>query len=178
MWSESMDLDVIHLGDCTDPTTGMARLKDESIDIIITSPPYNVGKDYGEFNDNKDFADYLSWMNDVFIQFKRVLKDGGRLCINIGDHGRNPCFPTHAYFGVMLHKLDLICRGMIIWDKKNCLSNTAWGSWQSPSNPALRSRSEYIWVFNKGSMAHTGKDATITGKEFIEYTMETWEVTP
>jgi len=163
--------------DCID---GMREMEDNSVDLIITSPPYNVGVDYGDdFNDEKSFKQYIDWLNVCFGIFHRKLKDGGRLAINIGDHGRNPCTQTHAYIGVALHQLGLVCRGMIIWDKRNCLSNTAWGRWCSPSNPALRSRSEYIWVFNKGSMKKRNvKGKTIQPHEFITYTMETWEISP
>ena len=67
--------------DCID---GMRSMDENSVDFIVTSPPYNVGKDYGEqYNDDETLTTYLNFLRSTFKECYRVLKDGGRIAINI-----------------------------------------------------------------------------------------------
>ncbi len=77
-----MEFNKLYKLDCID---GMNKLPEKSVDIIITSPPYNIGVEYKSYKDNLEFQDYLTWMNKFAIACKRVLKDNGSLFFNIGD---------------------------------------------------------------------------------------------
>jgi site-specific DNA-methyltransferase (adenine-specific) len=77
----------IFLEDCL---SGMKKLSDKMIDIVVTSPPYNIGINYNNYKDNKNIKDYLAWLEAIFIECKRVLKDDGHLWVNMGYSNINP----------------------------------------------------------------------------------------
>ena len=78
-----------YLEDCI---TGMRpHVQDKSVDVVVTSPPYNIGEDYdGVYSDNKAESDYLAWIGQVGVEIKRVLKDNGSFFLNIGSTPKNP----------------------------------------------------------------------------------------
>jgi site-specific DNA-methyltransferase (adenine-specific) len=82
-----MELNTIHLQDCVE---GMLSLPAKSIDIITTSPPYNLGIDYGTYEDNKPRQEYLDWLDNVFIAVKHCLKDEGHFWLNVGYSNLDP----------------------------------------------------------------------------------------
>src|SRR5687767_9206984 len=79
----------IEHGDCVE---GMSRLKAGSVDVVVTSPPYNLGIGYGAYDDNKSQAEYLAWCNEWASQIKRALKPDGSFFLNLGDASTNPVF--------------------------------------------------------------------------------------
>lgn len=153
----------------------MAELPDSSVHLMVTSPPYNVGKDYDE-----DFtlAEYLEFLKRVWREVHRVLVPGGRACINVANLGRKPYIPLHAYIARDMVDLGFLMRGEIIWDKgASAAASTAWGSWRSPANPTLRDTHEYILVFSKGSFSRSktaDRKSTISKEEFLEFTKSVW----
>jgi site-specific DNA-methyltransferase (adenine-specific) len=153
----------------------MADLPDSSVHLMVTSPPYNVGKDYDE---DLSLAEYLDMLKRVWSEVFRVLVPGGRACINVANLGRKPYIPLHAFMVRDLLDLNFLMRGEIIWDKgASSSASTAWGSWQSASNPTLRDAHEYILVFSKGSYRRErieGRRDTITREEFLEFTKSVW----
>lgn len=153
----------------------MAELPDNSVHLMVTSPPYNVGKDYDE---DLRLDEYLAFLNRVWAEVYRVLVPGGRACINIANLGRKPYIPLHTYIARDMNELGFLMRGEIIWDKgASASSSTAWGSWQSATNPTLRDTHEYILVFSKGSFRREKRDGrkdTITREEFLEFTKSVW----
>ena len=72
---------MFYLGDCLE---GMKELDDKSIDLVVTSPPYNLDIQYSKYKDKKPRDQYLSWLSDVFLECKRILMDDGHLFINMG----------------------------------------------------------------------------------------------
>ena len=152
-------------------------LPDNSVHLMITSPPYNVGKEYDE---NLSLDEYLSLIDDVMKEVYRVLIPGGRACVNIANVGRKPYIPIKDYINQVMLEHGFLMRGEIIWDKgASAGGSCAWGSWQSASNPVLRDVHEYISVFSKGSYTrqdHKIKDKqnTISRDEFLEYTKSVW----
>ncbi len=149
----------------------MHELPDCSVHLMVTSPPYNVGKDY---DNDLTLEEYLGFLMRVWKETYRVLVPGGRACINVANLGRKPYIPLHA--SIMRDMIDLgfLMRGEIIWDKAASAStSTAWGSWQSATNPTLRDTHEYILVFSKGSFRRDkmdGRVSTISKDEFLEFT--------
>lgn len=152
----------------------MTQLPDNSVHLMVTSPPYNVGKDYDA---NLSLDDYRTLLRDVFKETYRVLVPGGRACINVANLGRKPYLPIHAYIIEMMEDLGYLMRGEIIWDKSaSAGTSTAWGSWKSASNPILRDVHEYILVFSKDTFNRekTTKKNSITRDQFLEYTKSLW----
>jgi len=153
----------------------MADLPDSCVHLMVTSPPYNVGKDYDE---NLTLEEYLAFLSRVWAETRRVLVPGGRACINIANLGRRPYIPLHTFIARDMIELGFLMRGEIIWDKgASASSSTAWGSWQSASNPTLRDVHEYILVFSKGDFrreALDGRKSTIERGEFLEFTKSVW----
>jgi site-specific DNA-methyltransferase (adenine-specific) len=153
----------------------MAELPDRSVHLMVTSPPYNVGKDYDQ---DLTLSEYLAFLRRVWAEVWRVLAPGGRACINIANLGRKPYIPLHAYILGDMLDLGFQMRGEIIWDKgASAAASTAWGSWRSPSNPTLRDVHEYILVFSKGEFRRKpvdGRLSTISREEFLEFTKSVW----
>jgi site-specific DNA-methyltransferase (adenine-specific) len=155
----------------------MDELPDRSIHLVVTSPPYNVGKEY---DGDLTLDQYRTLLKDVFAELYRVLVDGGRVCINVANLGRKPYMPIHSYVINDMLESGFVMRGEIIWHKGSSAgTSTAWGSWQSASNPTLRDVHEYILVFTKGSFSRkttgAGKaKSTISKEEFLEYTKSVW----
>ncbi|MBQ6344796.1 MAG: site-specific DNA-methyltransferase [Methanobrevibacter sp.] len=153
----------------------MDEIPDNSIHLMITSPPYNVGKEY---DNDLTLDEYLELLTSVFSQTYKKLVTGGRACINIANIGRKPYIPLHAMVIETMLDLGFLMRGEIIWDKSASGGGScAWGSWMSASNPVLRDYHEYILVFSKESYsknkAQTKRD-TIEKDDFIQWTKSIW----
>ncbi len=151
------------------------ELPDESVHLMVTSPPYNVGKEYDE---DLTLKEYLGFLKRVWAETYRVLVPGGRACINVANLGRKPYIPLNSFITRNMLELGFLMRGEIIWDKGSSASpSTAWGSWQSAKNPVLRDVHEYIMVFSKDTFSRgTLKSSknTISKDEFLEYTKSVW----
>jgi site-specific DNA-methyltransferase (adenine-specific) len=156
----------------------MKDLPEASVHLMVTSPPYNVGKEYDE---NLTLDEYLAFLRRVWSETYRVLVPGGRACINVANLGRKPYIPLHLFIARDMIELGFLMRGEVIWDKAaSASSSTAWGSWQSASNPTLRDTHEYILVFSKGSFRREkldGREDTIAREQFLEYTKSVWAFT-
>lgn len=152
----------------------MEAVPDESVHLMVTSPPYNVGKEYDE---DLSLDEYRQLLRDVFRDVYRVLVDGGRACVNVANLGRKPYLPLHSFIIADMLDLGYAMRGEIIWDKSASAGvSCAWGSWCSASNPTLRDVHEYILIFTKGSWGRpkAGRHSTITRDEFVEFTKSIW----
>lgn len=153
----------------------MEELPDNSVHLMVTSPPYNVGKEY---NENLTLNEYRAFLKRVWSEVKRALVPGGRVCINIANLGRKPYIPLHAFIVEDMLDLGFLMRGEIIWNKASSGSpSTAWGSWLSAKNPTLRDIHEYILVFSKGMFTRgylPNKKSTMSKEEFLEFTKSVW----
>ncbi|MBI2649616.1 MAG: site-specific DNA-methyltransferase [Thaumarchaeota archaeon] len=156
----------------------MQGIPDSSIHLMVTSPPYNVGKEYDE---DLSIDDYLDLLNRVFKETYRVLMNGGRACVNVANVGRKPYIPYHKFVIDAMAETGFLMRGEIIWDKgAGAGTSTAWGSWQSASNPTLRDVHEYILMFSKGKFSRNSenRESTISRDEFLEFTKSVWKFSP
>jgi site-specific DNA-methyltransferase (adenine-specific) len=152
----------------------MKELPDNCVHLMITSPPYNVSKEYDE---DLSLKEYLALLEKTFKETYRVLVNGGRACINVANLGRKPYIPISDYISQMMIDMGYNMRGEIIWNKAASASpSTAWGSWQSAANPILRDIHEYILVFSKGNYKREKeeKQNTISKEQFIEWTKSIW----
>lgn len=152
----------------------MEELPDGCVHLMITSPPYNVTKEYDA---DLTLDEYRAFLRRVFGEVFRVLVNGGRACVNIANVGRKPYLPMHAFIAQDMIAMGFAMRGEVIWNKSSSAGpSTAWGSWQSASNPTLRDVHEYILIFSKGDFTrkeHTGRN-TISRDEFLEFTKSVW----
>ncbi|HHW14005.1 MAG TPA: site-specific DNA-methyltransferase, partial [Firmicutes bacterium] len=152
----------------------MSELPDRSVHLMVTSPPYNAGKEYDQ---DLSLAEYRDLLRAVFAEVLRVLVPGGRACVNVANLGRRPYIPLHHYLIGDLLDLGFLMRGEIIWNKAaSSGASTAWGSWCSAANPTLRDVHEYILVFTKDRFDRPkqGRTDTIAREEFLEFTKSIW----
>lgn len=157
----------------------MKDIPNNSLHLMITSPPYNVSKEY---DNDLSLNEYLSLLKNCFTETYRVLVDGGRACINIANIGRKPYIPLSDYVSKIMIEIGFNMRGEIIWNKSAGAGiSTAWGSFKSASNPILRDVHEYILIFSKGNYKRERnkeekelRKDNITKEEFIEWTKSVW----
>ena len=173
----------------------MKEVKDNSVQLIVTSPPYNVGKDYGVYNDSKLRNVYLDYLDTIWVECRRVLCNGGRIAVNVANIDRKPYkFLSGDITTRLIENHDFMMRGDIIWDKGASVGvSTAWGSWRSGSNPTLRDVHEQILVFGKEPLEtihehilvfskdqwkldSDKKISTISPKDFCRNTRSIWEM--
>jgi len=153
----------------------MAELPEHCIHLMVTSPPYNVGKEYDA---DLTLMEYLAFLDRVWSEVFRVLVPGGRVCVNIANLGRRPYIALHVPIVQGLLRLGFLMRGEIIWNKSTSASpSTAWGSWRSAANPTMRDVHEYILVFSKETYKRSNpekRENTISKEEFLEFTKSVW----
>jgi len=152
----------------------MKEIPDNCAHLMITSPPYNVTKEY---DDNLSLKEYLDLLQKVFSETYRVLVNGGRACVNLANVGRKPYIPLSDLVSQIMIKIGFNMRGEVIWNKGSSAGvSMAWGSFQSASNPVLRDVHEYILVFSKGDYGRSFKEkvSTITREQFMEWTKSIW----
>ena len=154
----------------------MAEIPDNSIDLIITSPPYNVNKEYENFQSDEEYQDFI---NQSLKECYRVLKPDGRVCWNvvgtITAKGRifSPLYVSMKGFEFANIKL----RDIIVWDQLNSENDTAWGSWASASSPHLRHKTEFILIgFKEYWKKQTKGESDITRDEFLKLTLDIWQM--
>ena len=173
---------------CGDSEQLIQELDDNSIDLLVTSPPYNVDLGYNAkhqnpydlYQDNKSHSDYIEWLQRIFGSVKAKMVSGGRVCINIGD-GKNGSVPTHSdIIQFMANDLNYLPMTTIIWYKNQIGNRTAWGSYMSPSSPSFPTPFEYILVFAKDTKKKVGdKDKiTVEKDEFIKNSLSVWTFAP
>ncbi|WP_460125025.1 DNA-methyltransferase [Stetteria hydrogenophila] len=170
-------LDRVILGDARDV---LKKLPDNCVHLMVTSPPYNVGKEYDA---DLSLGEYLDFIEEVMREVYRVLVWGGRVCFNVANLGRRPYIPLHAYLIERFERIGFLLRGEVIWDKGDAVSgsSTAWGTWMSAVNPILRDQHEYIIILSKGDFKRKkppNKRDTITREEFLEFTRSVWRIPP
>jgi len=157
----------------------MKAIPDNSVHLMVTSPPYNAAKEYDR---DLSLEEYLAMLRRVFAETYRVLVHGGRACVNVANLGRKPYIPLSDYISLMMLDIGFLMRGEIIWNKgAGAGVSMAWGSWKSASNPVLRDVHEYILVFSKGSFRRRkgkNQENTISREDFMEWTKSVWTMQP
>jgi site-specific DNA-methyltransferase (adenine-specific) len=171
----------------------MAEIKDSTIQLVVTSPPYWQIKDYGESNQigfNQSYEDYINNLNLVWNECSRVLEDGCRLCINIGDqfarsvyYGRYKIIPIRTEIIKFCETIDFDYMGAIIWQKVTTTNTTGgatiMGSYPYPRNGILKLDYEFILIFKKGGKPkpidkERKKMSKISKEEWNEYFSGHW----
>lgn len=183
--------DQILCGDARD----LSVLPDNSIALVVTSPPYFAGKAYetelGEGHVPASYVDYLLMLRDVFAECWRVLEPGGRIAVNVANLGRKPFRSLSGdVTSILQDELGFLLRGEIVWIKADGASgNCAWGSFASAANPVLRDLTERIVIASKGRFDRALKrsvrearglpfENSIDPEDFMAWTLDTWKIAP
>jgi site-specific DNA-methyltransferase (adenine-specific) len=184
-------VDQIYVGDAR----SMDRVRSSSVALVVTSPPYFAGKAYeeelGEGHIPATYVEYLTMLEDVFAECVDKLEPGGRIAVNVANLGRKPYRSLSAdVIGILQDRLGLLLRGEVIWRKaRGAGGNCAWGSFKKPANPVLRDLTERVVIASKGRFdraldqrkrAQLGlpAEATTTADEFMDATLDLWELAP
>ena len=173
----------------------MKEVKDLSIDLIVTSPPYWNIKDYGserQIGYNQTLKEYLDDLYKVFSECYRVLRPGRRICINIGDqfaraivHGKYKVIPLHAEVIVRCEQIGFEYMGSVIWQKKTTMNPTGgatvMGSYPYPPNGMIEVDYEFILIFKKpGKSEKVPKEikekSKLSKEEWKEYFSGHWKI--
>jgi DNA modification methylase len=163
----------------------MSLIEDKSVQLIITSPPYWQLKDYGDKRQigfSQDYETYINNLNLVWSECNRVLSDGCRLCINIGDqfarsvyYGRYKVIPIRTEIIKFCESLGLDYMGAIIWQKQTTMHTTGggavMGSFPYPRNGILKIDYEFILIFKKQGKA---PQPDLESKKLSKMTNEQW----
>jgi site-specific DNA-methyltransferase (adenine-specific) len=169
------------------------EIADNSVALVVTSPPYFVGKEYeeavGQGHIPADYVDFLAMLEEVFAECMRKLEPGGRIAVNVANLGRRPYRSLSAdVTSILQDRLGLLLRGEVIWHKaKGAGGNCAWGSFKSPGNPVIRDLTERVVIASKGRFdraftaaerASRGlpSEGSISVDEFMEATTDVWEI--
>ena len=169
------------------------QVADDSVALVVTSPPYFVGKEYeeavGQGHIPADYVDFLDMLEEVFSQCVAKLEPGGRIAVNVANLGRRPYRSLSADVTAILQdRLGLLLRGEVIWHKaKGAGGNCAWGSFKSPGNPVIRDLTERVVIASKGrfdraltAAERAGRglpsEGSISVDEFMEATTDVWEI--
>lgn len=152
-------------------------ITEESIDLVVTSPPYNLNIHYKSFNDCQPYEDYLKftkrWLQNVY----KWLKSDGRLCLNIPlDKNKGGHQSVGPDIIQIAKRVGYKYHSTIIWNEGNISKSSAWGSWMSASCPYVIAPVELIVLLYKNNWKKISgsKQNDITKEEFISWTDGIW----
>lgn len=150
---------------------------EKSIDLIVTSPPYNVDIKYNSHNDTMSYEDYLSFTRKWLTKCYKWIKNDGRLCLNIPlDKNKGGQQSVYADITNIAKQIGFKYHSTIIWNEQNISRRTAWGSWLSAAAPYVIAPVEVIVVLYKKEWKKTSgsKKSDITKKQFMDWTNGVW----
>jgi site-specific DNA-methyltransferase (adenine-specific) len=152
-------------------------VQDESVDLVVTSPPYNVDINYNSHKDDISYAEYLEFSQKWMRCCHAWLKDDGRFCLNIPlDKNKGGQQSVGADLTTIAKKIGFQYHSTIIWNEGNITRTTAWGSWKSASAPFVIAPVELIVVLYKNKWKKTSgsKISDVTRDEFMDWTNGLW----
>jgi site-specific DNA-methyltransferase (adenine-specific) len=158
----------------------LEAIGEAGVNLIVTSPPYALGIDYGKtgYADDQPYAAYLDWVATWATALLDVSAPGGRACINIPlDSNKGGKRAIYADYLRIFQAAGWVYQTSIVWNEQNISRRTAWGSWLSPSAPFVTAPVEMIAVFYKGSYrrpATATRRGDITRDEFLAWTLGMW----
>ncbi len=162
---------------CAD-STRLSFIPEGAVDLVVTSPPYNLDVSYNGYNDDVPYEDYLHWVKLWAKELLRVSSVGGRACINIPlDSNKGGKRAVYADMVQAILKAGWQYHTTIVWNEQNISRRTAWGSWMSPTAPFITAPVEMVPVFFKETWARKkeGRTTDIERNEFLEWTLGTWQ---
>ena len=171
--AHDFQVDQLVLGD----STNASLFGKEQFNLIVTSPPYNVGLEYSSNNDELDYPAYLKFTKHWLAACYKWTKPHGRLCANVPlDKNAGGKQAVTSDFTRIAKSLGWQYHATIIWNEGNISRRTAWGSWLSASAPHVIAPVESIIVFSKGNWKRPDRgETTINKEEFQEWTCGVWK---
>jgi len=161
--------------------SALLDLEAADVNLIVTSPPYGLGIDYGQagYLDDQPYAQYLEWVRTWATTLLQVSAPDGRACINIPlDTNKGGKRAIYADYLRLFQEVGWNYQTSIVWNEQNISRRTAWGSWLSPSAPYVTAPVEMIAVFYKGAEFRRpptdGRRGDIERDEFLAWTLGTW----
>jgi len=175
-----LELDTIITGDCLPILRGMDS---KSVDLVFTSPPYNCGIKYDGYSDNLRWEDYLLWCQEWINECYRILKDDGRIGINVliemGVEDNKRRVNPQVSFSNMMSNAGFNQMGTALWQETHRVKYTAWGSWMSASAPYIYNSLEVILLGYKLTRKKVDKGiSTISKDDFINGVCGLWKIKP
>jgi len=173
----------------------MDAIRDNSVALVVTSPPYFAGKQYEEELEREgvpaSYLEYLDMLREVFAECARKLEPGGRIAVNVANLGRKPYRSLSAdVIHILQDDLKLLLRGEVIWRKgEGAAGNCAWGSFRNAANPVVRDITERVVIASKGRFDRAKgrperersglpSESTIDADEFMAATLDVWDIPP
>ncbi|MCD6478254.1 MAG: site-specific DNA-methyltransferase [Candidatus Aenigmarchaeota archaeon] len=153
------------------------EIENNSIDLIVTSPPYNVDIKYNSHNDKLSYKEYLEFSRRWLTRCYEWLKEDGRFCLNIPlDKNKGGQQSVGADLTTIAKQIGFKYHSTIVWNEGNISRRTAWGSWLSASAPYVIAPVELIVVLYKKRWKKTSgsKKSDVTREEFMEWTNGLW----
>jgi site-specific DNA-methyltransferase (adenine-specific) len=155
----------------------LKSIQEGSIDLIVTSPPYNVDISYNSHDDSTTYQDYLAFTREWLSKCYRLLKDDGRFCLNVPlDKNKGGQQSVCADMTALAKQVGFQYQSTIIWNEQNISRRTAWGSWLSAAAPYVIAPVEVIIVLYKKRWKKTSgsRQSNITRDEFLAWTNGVW----
>lgn len=174
-----LDVDAVYCGDAMDL---IKKVDDNSIDLIVTSPKYNLDVPYDRCNDKMTWPEYYDWCRGWLKESYRVLKPDGRLCLN-----HYLSCGTAKHRSAPLMNLNTICEfeigfkhhGFALWTESSTCKRTAWGSFCMATAPYVSSPHEGVDILYKDHWKRDVRgESTITKEEFMNWTLGIWKMNP
>jgi site-specific DNA-methyltransferase (adenine-specific) len=159
-------------------STHLGFLPPASVQLVVTSPPYNLDMPYGDYRDTLPYPDYLDWVRTWARELLRVAAPSGRLCLNVPlDTNKGGKQAVYADYVNVLREAGWSYQTTIVWNEQNLSRRTAWGSWLSPTAPFVTAPVEMIAVFSSGAWRRErdGRTSDLTREEFLQWTLGTWQ---
>jgi site-specific DNA-methyltransferase (adenine-specific) len=159
-------------------STYLEPIDSESVDLVITSPPYNLDVAYAGYQDALPYERYLDWVAAWASALLRVSRPGGRACVNVPlDSNKGGKQAVYADYVEVFRKVGWNYQTTIVWNEQNISRRTAWGSWMSPSAPFVTAPVEMVPVFHKGEWRRErgGRQGDVTRDEFLDWTLGVWQ---
>jgi len=165
-------------GDCLEI---MKEMPDKSVNLVITSPPYNCGIDYDVYKDNLEYFDYLEFTKNWLLEVFRVLKDTGRIALNIpyelNLHERGGRICLMSDYWQAMKQIGFKWAGLVdlIETQPQRVKYTAWGSYLSASAPYIYNPKECVIIAYKNDWKKGNGKSDLTKEDFIEYVSGMWK---
>lgn len=171
-----LKVDTIYNDDCLN---GLREVDDESVDLIVTSPPYNIGIDYDSYDDNKTWDDYYKWCEEWLKECFRVLKPDGRIVIDHYLSLGTSKFRTSpiSELNCIMNRIGYKHHTIAVWTDITLAKRTAWGSYMSASAPYINSPFEGVLICYKERWKKDKKGVSdISKEEFIKMARGVWDI--
>lgn len=172
-----LDTDKIYCGDTLEI---LREIDSDTINLVVTSPPYNLGIDYDEYRDSVSWDEYYAWCRKWLAELLRVIKPDGRVAINhyltvSGEVRSAPLMRLNS----IAEDIGFKHHGIAIWWETTISKNTAWGSWLSPSSPYISNPLEgIIFLYKESWKRFDSGVSNIPQREFVEGCSGIWKMAP